>query len=295
MRDRLIAGILIVSVALNIILGILVYSGSWGNPLFSSGGPADTGAGESRSCSECQALIDLYRSRLNTAPFYNTSDANQSGKSAVLQGPAVMTTYDYIRQGRFVYERANQTGTMLSISSDVIPGQGRVLVHTDPLMGIVFQDAANTAVEIASNRTGRNLASSDVIFSIESGGVIPAVDGPSAGALMAILVESAITGKELNQSVTLTGTIDSFGRIGAIGGIVEKATAARDSGKILLLLPRENAVSTKLSERSRSIGSLRFVERVPVAVDTKELIEQSLGIRVEYVETIGDVERYLFT
>jgi len=215
-------------------------------------------------------------------------------RKAVLEGPAVVTTTDFVRRGPFVYERTSQTGEMLSISVEVVPGAGRILVNTTPYMGIVFQDAAHTAVSVAGERTGRDLSHHDIIFSIASEGSVPAVEGPSAGALMTLLVESALEEKPPNPSVTITGTISPGGKIGAIGGIIEKATAARDSGKTLLLLPRENARLAKLSERSRTIGGLHFIEQVPEYVDTKEYIEETLGIRVAYVETVEEAERYMF-
>ncbi|KAF5048857.1 hypothetical protein DSECCO2_445710 [anaerobic digester metagenome] len=38
----------------------------------------------------------------------------------------------------------------------------------------------------------------------------------------------------------MTGMIDQDGKVGAIGGVVEKAYSWNKSGKTLLLLPREN-------------------------------------------------------
>ncbi len=46
---------------------------------------------------------------------------------------------------------------MINISVEIGPGKGRVLVQTKPLMGTVFQDAANTAVYIAQNKTGMTI------------------------------------------------------------------------------------------------------------------------------------------
>ncbi len=84
-----------------------------------------------------------------------------------------------------------EEGSLINMSGEIRPGEGRVFVQTRPLMGTVFQDAANTAVYVAQNKTGMQLSGSDVIFSIESGKEIPSVDGPSAGALMTLLVISA--------------------------------------------------------------------------------------------------------
>jgi predicted S18 family serine protease len=227
--------------------------------------------------------LDTYRQMVTDLQTQlNTSSSLLQG-FAVLQGPAVLQD-----------ETGTITqGTMLNISVEIRPGQGRVLVETKPLMGIVFQDAANTAVFVAQNVTGKSLTGSDVIFSVEAQDQVPAVDGPSAGALMTALTIAALTGQDPNPSVTLTGTIDSNGHVGAIGGVVEKAQAAKDSGKSELLLPRENAQLVQYTETTRRIGRFTYIARTPNLIDAKQYIEKEIGIQVTYVDTINDVQKYL--
>lgn len=140
-------------------------------------------------------------------------------------------------------------------------------------MGVVFQDAANTAVFVARKRTGLDLSGSDIIFSIEAQREIPSVDGPSAGALMALLVISSLEDRGLKKDVTLTGTIDEKGNVGMIGGVVEKAMAAKESGKNLFLLPSENNRLVRYTERTRDVYGIRIIDVVPEAIDAKEYIE----------------------
>ncbi|MDL5503954.1 MAG: S16 family serine protease, partial [Candidatus Methanoperedens sp.] len=102
------------------------------------------------------------------------------------------------------------------------------LVDTKPLMGVVFQDAANTAAYAAQKKTGKDLSGSDIIFSIDAAHEVPSVDGPSAGALMTLLVVGSLNNLELRKDMTMTGTIDKDGHVGEIGGVIEKAKAAKD-------------------------------------------------------------------
>lgn len=211
---------------------------------------------------------------------------------ATLQGPAVFQTVQTDQTGPFIRQSITEEGALINISVEIRPGKGRVLVQTTPLMGVVFQDAANTAVFVAENKTGRQLSSSDIIFSITAKDEIPGVDGPSAGALMTLLTISAIENATLNDSITLTGTIDNEGNIGEIGGIFEKAKAAKAGDKALFLLPRENSefVTYKLVERK--FGGFTVVERVQEIVDAEKYIEENVGINIEYVDTIEDVLKY---
>lgn len=212
---------------------------------------------------------------------------------ATIQGPAVFQKVKLERSGPFIQENVSTEGALLNISVEIRPGKGRVLVQTTPLMGVIFQDAANTAVFVAENKTGRQMSSSDIIFSINAPDETPGVDGPSAGALMTLLTISAIDNNtELNKSITLTGTIDNKGNIGQIGGVLEKAKAAKAGGKTLFLIPRGNSKLVTYHYVERKLGGFTIVEQKPEIVDAKEYIEKEVGINIEYVDTIDDVLKY---
>lgn len=211
---------------------------------------------------------------------------------ATIQGPAVLQAVQSDPTYPFGRQSVSEKGTLINISVEVQPGKGRVLVQTTPLMGVVFQDAANTAVLVAENKTGKSLSSSDIIFSINARDQIPGVDGPSAGALMTLLTISAIDNNKLNDSITLTGTIDSDGNVGAIGGVIEKAQAAKAGGKTLFLVPRENNELVTYKDVERNFGGITYIKSVPETVNTKEYIEKNVGIRTEYVDTIDDLLKY---
>jgi predicted S18 family serine protease len=182
-----------------------------------------------------------------------------------------------------------QKGSIMNISVEIGPGKGRVLVQTKPLMGVVFQGAANTAVSVAGNKTGFDLTKSDVIFSIDSGDRIAEVDGPSAGALMTLLTISAIENRPINESLTMTGTITGDGRIGAIGGVVAKAAAAKESGKTLFLIPAENHLIIPPAPGTAGTGTFIISQQVQQQVSAKDYIEKNIGINVTYVNTIDDI------
>ena len=237
--------------------------------------------------------LDSYRQRVFA--LQNGSQICPIGLEgfATLQGPAVFQTVELDRSGPFIQQLVSEEGALMNISVEIRPGEGRVLVQTTPLMGVAFQDAANTAVYVAEERTGKQLTSSDIIFSITAEEAVPGVDGPSAGALMTLLTISAIDNSStLNHSITLTGTIDNRGNIGQIGGVLEKAQAAKTGGKTLFLIPRENSELVIYNLVERRIGGFTITEREPKIVDAEEYIEENVGINIEYVDTIDDVLKY---
>ena len=233
--------------------------------------------------------LAFYRSHLNSPEEQDEGVITGITSSASMEAPAVSQQVELVQNGPFVTQNVITNGSIMNISVDVQPGKGRVLVDTTPLMGIVFQDAANTAVFVAQNKTGKDLSGSDVLFSIQADKAIASVDGPSAGALMTLVAISALEHRHINSSVTLTGTIDSAGHVGAIGGAVEKATAAKESGITTFLMPLENQDLTIYTQQSVDYGGYELIEQVPQTVPAKEYIEKNVGINVIYVDNIDAV------
>jgi len=299
--SRVLALLLVISICLNLYL-VFLLAGETGTDLTDLPDRLDVLETENARLSQIidrdnitlaalENQIGLYKRQLQQLTgLVNASPSGPVG-SAVLQGPAVLQQVRYSGNTPFARAQVVQSGVMLNISAEVKPGEGRVLVDTQPLMGLVFQDAANTAVAVAENRTGVSLEGSDVIFSIRAPGQVPAVDGPSAGALMTLLAISAIGEKPLREDLTLTGTIDEDGKVGSVGGIPEKAQAAKDAGKALFLVPRANAKLALYQQQNQQSYGFTIVRQVQSTVDAKSYVESTIGIPVQYVDTIDDVVR----
>ena len=269
--EKTLAVLLVLSVAANIFLLGLILS------------PA--GSGLSPAVPEAEDRVGT--------PSAALAPASATGGTATMEVPVVIQRIEVRQGGPFPYQEVTTGGGMVNITVEVAPGKGRVLVQTTPLMGTVFQDAANHAVAAAARHSGVDISGTDVIFSIRSAEEVSEIDGPSAGAAMAALLVSGLEDFQINESVTVTGTIDENGNIGAIGGVLEKAEAAYRSGKTLLLLPRENNQVIGYREEVRLLGNLKVVRQLPVAMDAQTCIQETLGIQVRYVETLDDLLTYL--
>ena len=65
-------------------------------------------------------------------------------------------------------------------------------------------------------------------------------DGPSAGAAMTLAIYSVLTNKKVNNTVALTGEIDLWKNVTAIGGVYAKLSGAKKAGVKKALIPHEN-------------------------------------------------------
>ena len=136
---------------------------------------------------------------------------------------------------------------------------------------MVRRSTASGAVE--NVRTALRLRGIDVDgydVHIDFPGGMP-VDGPSAGAAMAVAVYSAITGQAVDGSIALTGEVGIGGAVLAVGGVPEKVRAAVRGGARLVLIPRENEEKAfERMEQVRCIDTLDDALRICIGEETAQ-------------------------
>jgi ATP-dependent Lon protease len=134
-------------------------------------------------------------------------------------------------------------GDVLFIEAVLMPGGGGQLTLTGQL-GSVMQESARAALSHVRQQA-RNLHLSPEFLGKQDlhvhvpAGAIPK-DGPSAGVTMATAIVSAARGVPVSSEVAMTGEITLSGLVLPVGGIREKALAARRYGIKTMILPALN-------------------------------------------------------
>jgi len=134
-------------------------------------------------------------------------------------------------------------GDVLFVEATLLPGGKGNLTLTGQL-GNVMQESARAAVShIRANARELGvdpafLDGHDLHVHVPAG-AIPK-DGPSAGVTIATAILSAIRNQPVLQDVAMTGEITLSGLVLPVGGIREKALAARRHGIRTFLLPERN-------------------------------------------------------
>jgi len=193
--------------------------------------PAPAPAGETRT-----VRADDLHALLGPAP-YDPDDTSLEDKVGVATGLA------YTPVG----------GETLEIEVSVVEGRGKL--QLTGTLGDVMKESASAAMSYARARAATLGIDRDFHRTRDVHVHIPAgatpKDGPSAGIAIATAIVSALTGTPVRGDVAMTGEISLRGRVLPIGGLKEKAVAARRSGVCDVVIPH---------------GNLRDVEELPAEV-----------------------------
>jgi ATP-dependent Lon protease len=134
-------------------------------------------------------------------------------------------------------------GDVLFVEASLLPSGHHNLILTGQL-GSVMQESARAALSHIRASADELGISSEVLDGHDlhvhvPAGAIPK-DGPSAGVTMATAIVSALRKQLVRQDVAMTGEITLSGLVLPVGGIREKALAARRHGIRTFVLPAQN-------------------------------------------------------
>ena len=133
-------------------------------------------------------------------------------------------------------------GVTLQIEVSLMPGKGN-LVLTGTL-GDVMKESARAALTYTRSQSEtlgiapERFESTDIHVHVPEGGTPK--DGPSAGVPITIALISAFTNRPIRSDIGMTGEITLRGRVLGVGGIREKALAARRLGISTFAMPKRN-------------------------------------------------------
>ena len=130
----------------------------------------------------------------------------------------------------------NPEGVTADLYLETEPGSGRIFMDTFPLTKLDTQMSTRFANSIACDFVEEPCTGTDFFYTIRSNSVI--VGGPSAGGALSVLSVAAIEDLEISEDMAITGTINSGGLIGPVGGLKKKIEAASEAGLAKVLIPQ---------------------------------------------------------
>jgi len=162
-------------------------------------------------------------------------------------------------------------GSVADLFLEVKPGSGRIFIDTFPLTRVDTQISTRFAKSIACSHTDINCQNKDFFYTIRSNSVI--VGGPSAGSALTVLTVAALRNDAVDESIAISGTINSGGLIGPVGSLEAKIRAAAKANLSTVLIPK----GTSLVEDNESNTTTNLIDT-----------GTDLGITVKEVSTIDE-------
>ncbi len=190
-------------------------------------------------------------------------------------------------------------GVVADLYLDVRPGEGRVFIESSPLTRLDTQISTRFAKEVACNYVERDCDNLDFFYTIRAHASI--IGGPSAGAAMAALTVAELQEVELNESVALTGTINSGALVGNVGGIQDKIDAASRAGITKVLIPKGERTSFAFNrsldlveygqERGVEVVEVFSLDEVMVEFTGQSFREQTAPIQInsQYTQVMREL------
>ncbi|MBT4825046.1 hypothetical protein HN695_00475 [Candidatus Woesearchaeota archaeon] len=177
-----------------------------------------------------------------------------------------------------VSEGKNAKGSLADLYLEIRPGKGNVYIDTFPLTKMDTQLSTRFAKEIACKFLETDCKKYDFFYTINAGSSI--IGGPSAGAALAMLTVALLDPevKEYDETVSITGTINTGGIIGSVGGVKEKIDAAAQNGITKVLVPLGSNIKHQEENITLTDEEIeKIVEESNVTVINEDIIVEILN------------------
>lgn len=184
-------------------------------------------------------------------------------------------------------------GSTADLYLEVQDGTGRVFIDSYPLTKLDTQFSTRFAKSVACDFLDKDCGNYDFFYTIRADA--PIIGGPSAGAAMAALTVAVLDDLKIREDVAITGTINSGGIIGAVGGIKEKTEAAANASMKKVMIPEgerfigEEGNKTDLLEYGKKLG-IDVIEILSLNDAIYEFTGKKYGNGIEKINVTADYE-----
>ncbi len=194
-------------------------------------------------------------------------------------------------------EEASQKGSTADLYLEIKEGTGRVFIDSFPLSKIDTQISTRFAKEVACNFLEVDCSRYDFFYTIRASSAI--IGGPSAGAAITVLTVSVLDDLPMEDKSTVTGTINTGGIIGPVGGVLPKIKAGAEAGMTKILIPKYSQVNlTNLTEYER-IYNIKVIEVSQLSDAVFEMTgkdfrtDGEVNMSASYIDTMQSISKEL--
>lgn len=141
------------------------------------------------------------------------------------------------------YDAPRDTGRLLNLSVVLGPGDGIYVDIGDAQVGERFQSAVRSAAARSQRLGGDSGLQRGVLVRLNTPQNWDSVGGDSIDASLVAAMVAARSQYTYNDGVVISAAVGNAGQLQSVGAVREKAEAAREAGKDMLVVPRGQYVS----------------------------------------------------
>lgn len=126
-------------------------------------------------------------------------------------------------------------GSLIELSLTIKPGSGQTYVNLNTIEEVDTQISIINSQKIACELFEKNCQKYDFYYDFKGSALL--LKGPSASSAIAILTAKTLNKEKIKNNIAITGSLNSGGIIGNVGGIDEKVAVAEEFGFKKILIP----------------------------------------------------------
>jgi PDZ domain-containing protein len=217
----------------------------------------DVTGGLSQHLNDLQGVCDMSQSQIDAQVAALRSLGYRVPTLPGLAVSGLLSNYPYKTPTGTVNTIPLGAAKVLEPCDEVFAADGHVIKQPDELSKIIKSHEPGTDVTLSIERNGKRQTVRVPVTAVPGNRLIGVdlalryhlpvqikvdtsdISGPSAGLAMTLAIIDDLTPGDLTggKKVAVTGTIDARGNVGPIGGIAQKAIAARRAGAQVFIVP----------------------------------------------------------
>jgi len=127
------------------------------------------------------------------------------------------------------------SGSTINLSLEIKPGTGKVFSNLNTLEEIDTQISIINSQKISCDIFELNCNKYDFFYTFDGNAVV--LKGPSASSAIGIITAKTVNKEKIDKSTVITGSLNSGGIIGNVGGVDKKIEVAKNFGFKKILIP----------------------------------------------------------
>ena len=171
---------------------------------------------------------------------------------------------------------------LIPLSLRIVPGTGDVFVHSNGILETDTQLSLRNSQSTTCTLLSLDCTSYDFYYSFTQDNLV--LEGPSAGAAIAILTAKTLLNERIPKDIGITGALSSGGVIGVVGGVPEKITLTEKFGFKKIIVPYLSSYNESIDHDIEIVKSLDLLEALSefdsqiILTNTKEIEKEQYSL-----------------